>query len=421
MAINQVPKTPPLPAKIAPYIRRKHVGSKIKFSTTFGGMNPTYPEITLKTFIHKGNDVIGMYFAIDSSLSEKCKQLDARWSQTHKCWYVANTYSSFTRIKNMFHSTTQLDYRGIKILPDPEFYQKSAAKAPLEKPKNSPPKLLPSNEKGVENFVKWMRSKRYSESTIKTYSESLRTFLRFFPEKKLEEIDNEDLIRFNNEYILARKYSASFQNQVVNAIKLAVKVCEQRRLDPELIHRPKRARVLPNVLSKEEVKAILESPTNLKHRAMLSLIYACGLRRSELLNIKPQDILSDRKLLHIKQSKGKKDRITPLSDKLMEMLREYYKTYTPKTWIFEGQYKGAPYSGKSLESVLKQAVSKAKINKPVTLHWLRHSYATHLLESGTDLRYIQELLGHNSSRTTEIYTHVSNKSIQQIKSPFDDL
>lgn len=178
---------------------------------------------------------------------------------------------------------------------------------------------------------------------------------------------------------------------------------------------------MPNVLSKEEVKMILESLQNIKHRTMLSLIYACGLRRSELLNLKSNDILSDRLLLHIKQSKGKKDRIVPLSNKLLEMLREYYKTYKPKVWLFEGQQAGEPYSEKSLESVLKQAVSKACINKPVTLHWLRHSYATHLLESGTDLRYIQELLGHNSSRTTEIYTHVSNKSIQQIKSPFDDL
>ena len=156
-------------------------------------------------------------------------------------------------------------------------------------------------------------------------------------------------------------------------------------------------------------------------KTILSLIYACGLRRGELLRLKPQDILSDRNLLHIKQSKGKKDRVVPLSPKLLEMLREYYKSYRPKVWLFEGQKQGTPYSEKSLESILKQAITKANINKPVTLHWLRHSYATHLLESGTDLRYIQELLGHNSSRTTEIYTHVGSKNIQQIKSPFDDL
>jgi integrase/recombinase XerD len=175
------------------------------------------------------------------------------------------------------------------------------------------------------------------------------------------------------------------------------------------------------VLGKQEIKAIIEAPTNLKHRAMLSLIYACGLRRSELLNLSLSDVLSDRNLLFIRQSKGKKDRVVPISDKIIEMLREYYKAYKPKAWLFEGQFPNSKYSEKSLENVLKQSLVKAKIKKKVSLHWLRHSYATHLLESGTDLRYIQELLGHSSSRTTEIYTHVSTQSLQQIRSPFDDL
>jgi integrase/recombinase XerD len=175
------------------------------------------------------------------------------------------------------------------------------------------------------------------------------------------------------------------------------------------------------VLGKQEIKAIIEAPTNLKHRAMLSLIYACGLRRSELLNLSLSDVLSDRNLLFIRQSKGKKDRVVPISDKIIEMLREYYKAYKPKAWLFEGQFPNSKYSEKSLENVLKQSLAKAKIKKKVSLHWLRHSYATHLLESGTDLRYIQELLGHSSSRTTEIYTHVSTQSLHQIRSPFDDL
>ena len=154
---------------------------------------------------------------------------------------------------------------------------------------------------------------------------------------------------------------------------------------------------------------------------MLSLIYSCGLRRSELLHLKPSDIDSKRNIVIIRQSKGKKDRITPLSPKILALLREYYQLYKPKTYLFEGQESGTTYSEQSLQSVLKQALQKGNITKPVTLHWLRHSYATHLLESGTDLRYIQELLGHNSSKTTEIYTHVSTKNLQQIKSPFDDL
>lgn len=154
---------------------------------------------------------------------------------------------------------------------------------------------------------------------------------------------------------------------------------------------------------------------------MLSLIYACGLRRSELLNLTLKDIQSDRNLLFIRQSKGKKDRVVPISNKLIEMLRDYYKAFKPKTWLFEGQFPNIKYSKKSLENVLKQSLSKANITKKVSLHWLRHSYATHLLENGTDLRYIQELLGHSSSRTTEIYTHVSTRNLQQIRSPFDDL
>jgi integrase/recombinase XerD len=154
---------------------------------------------------------------------------------------------------------------------------------------------------------------------------------------------------------------------------------------------------------------------------MLALIYSCGLRRSELLNLKPTDIDSKRNIIIIRAAKGKKDRIAPLSEKVLQMLREYYMAYKPKTWLFEGQFAGEQYSAKSLESVLKQAIEKTKIRKPITLHWLRHSYATHLLEAGTDLRYIQEILGHKNSKTTEIYTHVSTKSLQKIKSPFDDL
>ena len=195
----------------------------------------------------------------------------------------------------------------------------------------------------------------------------------------------------------------------------------ETKFELEKIQRPKISRRLPNVLSKEEIKNILEAHTNIKHKAMLSTIYSCGLRRSELLNLKFTDIDSKRNIVFIRKGKGKKDRITPLSPKLLEMLRNYYSVYKPQTWLFEGKNVGEQYSDTSLQAVLKQAVKKAKIKKQITLHWLRHSYATHLLESGTDLRYIQELLGHNSSRTTEIYTHVSTKSLQQIKSPFDDL
>ncbi|WP_439553752.1 tyrosine-type recombinase/integrase [Flavobacterium macrobrachii] len=215
--------------------------------------------------------------------------------------------------------------------------------------------------------------------------------------------------------------SSSYQNQIVNSIKLYFKTCRDTKIEVDKIHRPKREKVLPNVLSKAEVKAILNAHENIKHKMMLSLIYSCGLRCGELLALKPVNIDSKRNIILLKNAKGKKDRIAPLSLKILELLREYYKLFKPTTYLFEGQKPGTSYDSRSLQQVLKQALQKAGISKPVTLHWLRHSYATHLLESGTDLRYIQELLGHNSSKTTEIYTHVSTKSIQQIKSPFDDL
>jgi integrase/recombinase XerD len=273
----------------------------------------------------------------------------------------------------------------------------------------------------LEKFNQYLLSKRYSPSTIKTYKETVSTFLRFFSSKPISEINHNDLIVFNNQYIIQKNLSNSYQNQVVNALKLFFQIIENKKIVVELLHRPRREKKLPNVLSKEEVKAILEAPKNIKHQAMLSLIYACGLRRGELLNLTLKDIQSNRNLLLIRQAKGKKDRVVPISPKLIELLRSYYKEWKPITWLFEGQFPNTQYSAKSLESVLKQSLTKAKIGKPVSLHWLRHSYATHLLENGTDLRYIQELLGHRSSKTTEIYTHVSTSIIKMIKSPFDDL
>jgi len=338
---------------------------------------------------HKKEKRIAVYFEKKADLIARIKQLEgARWSQTLGVWHLPDTEENRIRFKIPSLSLTIPSIEGVE---------------------------------NIEKFKQWLRSKRYSESTLTTYSEALKSFLVFFREKPIAEITNEDVIIYNNDYILRNNLSASYQNQIVNALKLFFTTIRETKMDINKIHRPKRAKLLPNILSKEEVKALLEAHTNLKHKAMLSLIYSCGLRRSELLNLKKSDIDSNRNLVIIRQSKGKKDRITPLSTKILELLRAYYLEYRPKYWLFEGQKENTKYSDRSLEEVLKKGIKLARINKPVTLHWLRHSYATHLLESGTDLRYIQELLGHNSSKTTEIYTHVSTKSLQQIKSPFDDL
>ena len=338
---------------------------------------------------HKKEKRIAVYFEKNADLIARIKQLEgARWSQTLGVWHLPDTEENRIRFKIPSLSLTIPSAEGIE---------------------------------NIEKFKQWLRSKRYSESTLTTYSEALKSFLVFFREKPIAEITNEDVIIYNNDYILQNNLSASYQNQIVNAIKLFFTTIRETKMDINKIHRPKRAKVLPNVLSKDEVKLILNALSNIKHKMMLSLIYSCGLRCGELLALKPVNIDSKRNIVLLKNSKGKKDRIAPLSPKILEMLREYYILFKPTVYLFEGANPGEPYSEKSLQSVLKQALKKANITKPVTLHWLRHSFATHLLESGTDLRYIQELLGHNSSKTTEIYTHVSTKSIQQIKSPFDDL
>ncbi len=342
-----------------------------------------------KTLLHKGTPRIAVYFEKNTTLITRIKTFeDARWSASNCYWHLPDTEA------NRLHFKLPLAYT---LVPNAE------------------------GKASMETFKRYLLSKRYSPNTINTYSEALKSFLTFCNTKAIKEITNEDVIAYNNDYILKHNLSSSYQNQIVNAIKLYFKIVKETAIEIDKIHRPKREKVLPNVLSKAEVKLIIHSPTNLKHKTMLSLIYSCGLRCGELLALEPHHIDSKRNIVLLKNSKGKKDRIVPLSPKILELLREYYIIYKPKTYLFEGKNADQPYDARSLQQVLKQALQKTGIKKPATLHWLRHSYATHLLESGTDLRYIQELLGHNSSKTTEIYTHVSTKNIQQIKSPFDDL
>lgn len=358
------------------------------------------PRVIIESGKHHNSDVVFLIFPKDAELITSIKTLgSAHWSQSQKKWYIKKNEFDLNKLSVALKEKADIDYSRLK------------AKT-----------LIPSDmEHSLTSFKLWMSHKRYSDSTINTYLDAAKSFLVFTHPKPMQEVNNNDIVKYVNEYIIKHKLSYSYQNQVVNAVKLFFREIIHSDLNVDKIERPRREYKLPNVLSKEEVKLILNAHSNIKHKTMLSLIYSCGLRRGELLNLKPTDIDSKRNIVNIKQAKGKKDRIVPLSQKILSMLREYYSAYKPKTWLFEGQNVGEKYDERSLANVLKQALAKANITKPVSLHWLRHSYATHLLESGTDLRYIQELLGHSSSRTTEIYTHVSTKNIQQIKSPFDDL
>ncbi len=375
-------------------------------------------ELTIEHLVHRNEHRVFLRFETDHEASGLVRNfLNGKWSATQRAWHIDYEEKVFEKVCDIFHKYN------VKVFLKNEIdtsIKKNEAKEP-GKQKDGLGALSEEGELKLNEFTLWLKSRRYSNNTIDTYTDSLKTFLRYCNAKAICEISNEDLIAFNNDYILFNKLSASYQNQVVNAVKLFFRTVELKILQPNLIYRPKSPKLLPNVLSKEEIKAILNAPSNIKHKAMLSLIYSCGLRRSELLNLKLTDIDSKRGLVIIRQSKGRKDRVAPLSEKILELLRAYYNAYKPIFWLFEGQDKKSQYDEKSLASVLKQSLEKSGIQKPVSLHWLRHSYATHLLENGTDLRYIQEILGHSSSRTTEIYTHVSNKNIQRITSPFDNL
>lgn len=343
-------------------------------------------NLKAKTLLHKGIPRIAVYFEKNATLIARIKTFeDARWSASKKYWHLPDTEA------NRLHFKLPLVHT-----------------------------LVPNTEgvASIETFKRYLLSKRYSPNTINTYSDALKSFLTFCNTKAVKDISNDDFIAYNNDYIIKNKFSSSYQNQIVNAIKLFFKIVKDSKIEIDKIHRPKREKKLPNVLSKEEVLKIIDATENLKHKTLLALIYSAGLRISEAINMKLRDIDSIRMLIHVKNAKGKKDRYTLLSEKVLLLLREYYLVYKPKEYLFEGQF-GGMYSSRSAQVILKQAAEKAGIRKPITLHTLRHSFATHLLESGTDLRYIQDLLGHSSPKTTMIYTHVTNDSLKKIKNPFD--
>jgi len=271
--------------------------------------------------------------------------------------------------------------------------------------------------KNTSKLREYLIRKGYSKKTIKSYVNHLNRFLEFSKGRDDFESVNSYLL-----YLLDFKSSShTYANQAINAIKISLKIQGKSESDIMTIVRPKKEKTLPKVLSQDEVKKIFEATINVKHKTMLMLGYSCGLRVSEVATVRVVDIDSSRMIVLIKQSKGRKDRITTLSEEMLIQLREYHVQYKPSEWLFENPDRSSHITTRTLQRVFNDAKEKAKIKKHATFHSLRHSYATHLLEAGVDLRYIQELLGHNSSKTTEIYTHVSTKSLRGIINPLDRL
>ena len=272
-------------------------------------------------------------------------------------------------------------------------------------------------------FLQFMQLKGYSYQTINTYYYFVLRLLNCYKHNSIEQINHFDADRINHyhqQMMGEKEYAYQTINQSVNAVKLYYKGYLKMNIDLDQVVRPKMGKTLPKVWSKDEVARILHVITNLKHKALIALLYGSGLRIGEVLKLRIADIDSKRMRIRILAAKGKKDRYSIIGEPVLALLRTYYKAYQPKDLLFAGQF-GGKYSATSAGKILKQAITKCGVPNRGGLHSLRHSFATHLLESGTDIRYIQELLGHNSSVTTEIYTHVSNKHLEQIKSPIDDI
>ena len=372
--------------------------------------SPKMHRITLKHLLIKGEKKIGLQFYPNKVLNALVKGLPGvRWSNTLSMVHIPNTKENLNLIFNTF--------RGVAWIDGKYFYDKKPVNSTNKEPNVS---LVEHYYGKVPNsFLDKLILKKYAENTIKGYCTMFINFTNFYAGKEVNSLSENDIRSYLKHLILKGK-SDSYVHQSVNAIKFYYEVVLQMPNRFYEIERPQKKEQLPKVISKENVLKMIDSISNLKHKCIVSLIYSAGLRRSELLNLKIQDIDSERMTIRILNTKGGKDRMSTLSKYLLQMLREYFKEYRPKEYLFEGQ-KGGKYSAESVLSIVKSAAKKANIRQHVTPHTLRHSFATHLLEDGTDLRKIQSLLGHNSLKTTEIYTHVAINYEETVKNPLDSL
>ena len=369
--------------------------------------------ITLKNLIIDKEKCIGLKFFTDKVVQVMVDNLpDVQWSEKFRMNYILNTPDNLELVFKTF--------RGVAWINCNHFYS-TASFGREEEPVNIQQLQNREEVSGKRycpgSYLRKLELKRYANSTIKTYVSCFETFINHYSDREIKDLNEED-IRLYLQKLIREDFSHSYINQAINAIKFYYEVVLEMPNRFYAIERPRPIEQLPKVLAKEEIMAIIEHTNNIKHRCIVSLLYSAGLRRIELLNLKLEDIDSKRMVIKVRSGKGNKDRFTILSEKLLGDLRKYYKEWRPTNFLFEGPGRKA-YSPESVSSIVKNAAKKANIKKRVTPHMLRHSFATHLLENGTDLRYIQVLLGHRSTKTTEIYTHVATNIFFKIKNPLD--
>lgn len=360
-----------------------------------------FPKITLEQKVHRKTSQLLIRFPYNDDLIKKIRGIKGTlWSKTLKSWYIKNTEENLSLIISTFKDITEIDTDKIR------------SKALFKR------SLTETQKKLLNSFYLYLKGKRYSKSTIQTYTFFIADFINFNTDTPLNELNNRSIELFIEKVFIERNYSISSQRQFISAIKVFIKFYSFTQINDLQLERPKKSKKLPEILSQEEILNIISVTHNLKHRAIIALLYSCGLRISELINLRLQDFHIDRKQLIVKNSKGRKDRYVSLADSFLPLLSNYYHSFTPNFYFIEGT-KGGKYSAESVRQFLKKSCLKANIKKRVTPHTLRHSYATHLLENGVDIRYIQSLLGHAKPETTMIYTHVKRKDLMEIQNPLD--
>jgi len=263
-----------------------------------------------------------------------------------------------------------------------------------------------------------MEIRNYSPRTIKTYVAMLAAASKYYHQSP-DKITIEQLKNYLHYCTKERGLSVSTINQTINAFRILFQDVLSISWETIKIKRPRKNKHLPIILSKEEVSKMIEVTINLKHKAIIALLYSSGIRRDELLNLQPSDIDSNRMLIRIRNGKGNKTRETLLARNTLDILREYYRRYHPYKYLFESYKPGFPYSASSATKIVRRAANRAGVTKPVCIHSFRHAFATHLLEQGANLKVIQRLLGHTSMRTTSVYLHLAKTDYTGVKSPFD--
>lgn len=347
-----------------------------------------------------------LYMKIPFNKKDDIKKLEgAWWHPGAKVWSAIANRDNWNRLKKIFDNKTY----ELKIIND-EFT--------VKKKRKKPQKVLPNivEKKFIEEMV--LRNK--SPNTIETYQNQVNHFLHRFKDENIKEISTDKIKKYIFDKINNKGYSREYQNQVINALKRYYEYVHSREFEDFELPRPKKGFHLPKVMSRDNVQKVLDITRNQKHKTIIGILYGCGLRLNELLELKIEDIDFEAKTMFVNKGKGDKQRMVPIGENLINQIKRYKKSFLPKEYLFNGQ-KSLKYSGKSVQSIVAGKAARAGIVKRITPHTFRHSFATHLLEDGVDLRVIQVLLGHRSSKTTEIYTYVSRKNLLNVKSPLDNL